>query len=129
MNHTAPPHKGGAFWVDGHAVESTNTTMNTETKHKEYSKITTEHLTLENSFGIIRENAEVKLNCTVGIKDSTYGWFEIFDEETGGHDWHAEGGLWFDNKDVTDYDGVFSLPSGVLELLKDNGFNTEEVDV
>jgi len=118
-----------AFWVDGHAVESTNTTMNTETKHKEYSKITTEHLTLENSFGIIRENAEVKLNCTVGIKDSTYGWFEIFDEETGGHDWHSEGGLWFDNKEVTDYDGVFSLPSGVLELLKENGYNTEEVDV
>ena len=102
--------------------------MNTETKHKKYTKITTEHLTLENSFGIIRENAEVKLNCTVGIKDSTYGWFEIFDEESGGHDWHAEGGLWFDNKEVTDYDGVFSLPSGVLELLKENGYNTEEVD-
>ena len=101
--------------------------MNTETKHKQYTKTTTEHLTYENSFGVIREQKEVKLNCTLGIKDSTYGWFEIYDEESGGDDWHAEGGLWFNNKDVTDYDGVFSLPSGVLELLKENGYNTEEV--
>ena len=96
-------------------------------KPKQYNKTTTEHLTLENSFGIIRENAEVKLNCTVGIKDHTYGWFEVFDEETGGQDWHAEGGLWFDNWEVTDYDGVFSLPSGVIELLNEKGYNTEEV--
>jgi len=103
--------------------------MKTKEKPKQYSKTTTEHLTLENSFGIIRENAEVKLNCTVGIKDSTYGWFEVFDEETGGQDWHAEGGLWFDNWEVTDYDGVFSLPSGVIELLNEKGYNTEEVAV
>ena len=101
--------------------------MNTETK--QYTKTTTEHLTYENSFGVIREQKEVKLNCTLGIKNDCYGWFEIYDEESGGDDWHAEGGLWFDNKEVTDYDGVFSLPSGVLELLKENGYNTEEVDV
>jgi hypothetical protein len=100
-----------------------------EKEHKQYSKTTTEHLTLENSFGIIRENAEVKLNCTVGIKDHTYGWFEVFDDEDNeGQDWHAEGGLWFDNWEVTDYDGVFSLPKGVIELLKENGYNTEEVE-
>lgn len=100
-----------------------------KTEHKQYNKTTTEHLTLENSFGIIAENAEVRLNCTVGIKDSTYGWFEVYDEETGGMDWHAEGGLWFADKEVTDYDGVFSLPSGVIELLNENGFKTEEVAV
>ena len=99
--------------------------MNTETR--QYTKTTTEHLTYENSFGTIREQKEVKLNCTLGINDDTYGWFEIYDEESGGDEWHAEGSLWFDNKDVTDYDGVFSLPSGVLELLKENGYNTEEV--
>ena len=100
-----------------------------EKEHKQYSKTTTEHLTLENSFGIIRENAEVKLNCTVGIKDHTYGWFEVFDDEDNeGQDWHAEGGLWFDNWEVTDYDGVFSLPKGVIELLKENGYNTEKVE-
>ena len=50
-------------------------------------------------------------------------------EETGGNEWHAEGGLWFKGKNVTDYDGVFALSSGVIELLKENGYNTEEVDV
>tara|TARA_B110000444_G_scaffold231304_1_gene239156 strand:- start:667 stop:975 length:309 start_codon:yes stop_codon:yes gene_type:complete len=98
-------------------------------KQKTYNKITTEHLTLENSFGVIREETEVQLNCTIGIKDRTYGWFEIFDEETGGNEWHSEGGLWFEGKNVTDYDGVFALPNGVIELLKENGYNTEEVDV
>lgn len=98
-------------------------------KQKTYNKITTEHLTLENSFGVIREETEVKLNCTIGIRSHDYGWFEIFDEETGGNEWHAEGGLWFEGKNVTDYDGVFALSSGVIELLKENGYNTEEVDV
>ena len=97
--------------------------MKTKEKHKTYNKTTTEHLTLENSFGIVAENTAVKLNCTVGIKDYTYGWFEVYDEETGGIDWHAEGGLW-----VTDYDGVFRLPNGIIELLKENGYNTEEVE-
>jgi len=101
--------------------------MKTQEKHKTYSKTTTEHLTLENSFGIIRD-AEVLLDCTVGIKDHTYGWFEVFDRETNGVDWYAEGGLWFEGLWVTDYDGVFSLPRGVIELLKENGYNTEEVE-
>ena len=101
--------------------------MKTKEKYKTYNKITTEHLTLENSFGVLREEKEVKLNCTVGIKDKTYGWFEVFDEETGGNKWHAEGGLWFDHWLTIDYDGVFSLPKGVVELLYENGYNVEEV--
>jgi hypothetical protein len=98
-------------------------------KQKTYNKLTTEHLTLENSFGILREETEVQLNCTVGIKDHTYGWFEYYDEKTGGDEWHAEGGLWFENYKVTDYDGVFCLTQGVIELLKENGFDTSEVEV
>ena len=35
--------------------------------------------------------------------------------------------LWFEGKTVVDYDGVFALPNGVIELLKENGYNTEEV--
>jgi len=98
-------------------------------KQKTYNKITTEHLTLENSFGILREETEVQLNCTIGIRSHDYGWFEMFDDEDeNGQDWHAEGGLWFEGKTVVDYDGVFALPNGVIELLKENGYNTEEVD-
>lgn len=102
--------------------------MKTKEKQKTYNKTTIEHLTLENSFGIVAENAEVRLDCTVGIKDYTYGWFEVFDRETNGKEWYAEGGLWFDGRNVVEYDGVFRLPNGVIELLKENGYNTEEVE-
>ena len=96
-------------------------------KQKTYNKTTTEHLTLENSFEIIREDRTVELDCTIGIKDSEYGWFEIFDVKTGGDEWHAEGGLWFEGKNVIDYDGVFALAGGVIELLNENGYSTDEV--
>lgn len=34
-----------------------------------------------------------------------------------------------DTKNVTGYDGVFELPEQAIELLKENGFNTEEVEL
>lgn len=37
--------------------------------------------------------------------------------------------IWVKNKKVTDYDGVFELPKQAIELLKNNGFNTQEVEV
>ena len=33
-----------------------------------------------------------------------------------------------DTKNVTGYDGVFELPKEAIELLKKNGFNTDEVE-
>ena len=42
-------------------------------------------------------------------------------------EWHAEGGLWFEGKNVIDYDGVFALAGGVIELLNENGYSTDEV--
>jgi hypothetical protein len=86
-----------------------------------------EGLSLENSFGTIKQEDGITLNVTVGIKSDTYGWFEFYDEETGGDEWYAEGGLWFDNKTVTDYDGVFSLPSFVISKLEELGYDCEEI--
>jgi hypothetical protein len=85
-------------------------------------------LSLENSFGTIKVENDVKLEVTVCIKDGTYGWFEISDVDSGGEEWHAEGGLWFDNKTLTDYDGVFELPVVVTDKLKEWGYITEEVE-
>lgn len=34
-------------------------------------------------------------------------------------------GLWFDGKELTDYDGVFSLPEEAIQLLEENGFNAD----
>jgi hypothetical protein len=84
-----------------------------------------EHLSLENSFGTLKHE-EVTLRVEVGVReDNSYGWFEMYDIATGGGEWYAEGGLWFDeNKMLVDYDGVFSLPECILDCLRNNGFDT-----
>lgn len=58
------------------------------------------------------------------------------DEHTGYIDWEVEYengdygyetiGLWFDNQRcLTDYDGVFSLPKEAIELLEECGYNAD----
>ena len=85
-----------------------------------------QHLSLDTSYGSIKKENDVELEVTVGIKeDGKYGWFEIYDIETGGESWYAEGGLWFDGKTLTDYDGTFSLPKPVEEKLNEWGYNTD----
>jgi len=37
-------------------------------------------------------------------------------------------GLWFEGNRVTDYDGVFELPTQAAELLRENGYNTDDVE-
>lgn len=39
-----------------------------------------------------------------------------------GEDGYAEIGLWFDEKELVDYDGVFSLPHEVVVLLEELGY-------
>lgn len=94
----------------------------------EYTFEAVQHLSLENSFGTLKE-AEVNMHVEVGIKeDGSYGWFEMYDVETGGGEWYAEGGLWFEGKELVDYDGVFSLPPCICECLRNNGFDTSYID-
>ena len=53
-----------------------------------------------------------------------------WDLEDGSDGGEEDMGLqWNFDKTVTDYDGVFELPEQAIELLKENGFNTEEVEV
>lgn len=84
-------------------------------------------LTLENSFGVLKKQ-DVKIDVTLAIKDDEYGFFEFFDTETGGDEWYAEGGIWFEGTKVTDYDGVFSLPPFITKKLQEWGFDTSEVE-
>jgi hypothetical protein len=37
-------------------------------------------------------------------------------------------GIWHEDKRVTDYDGVFELPQEAIDLLKENGFDTTDVE-
>ena len=68
-----------------------------------------------------------ELNITINIFDAERGSFELYDEETGGEDWYAEGGLWFNGKDLIDYDGVFALPKVIENKLTEMGYNLEDI--
>ena len=82
-----------------------------------------ENLQLENSFGVLKNEDNIKLQVTIGIKHDEYGYFEFYDIESGGEEWYAEGGLWFTNGELRDYDGVFCLPNFVLDKLEEMGVN------
>jgi hypothetical protein len=49
----------------------------------------------------------------VGFEHSQFG-------EDGG-----TGGLWFDGTHLVDYDGVYNLPKGVIEICEHIGFNMD----
>lgn len=84
-------------------------------------------MSLENSFVVIAHEESVKMEFTIGIIDDERGYFEMADLKTGGNDWYAEGGLWFDGKKVTDYDGVFALPDQIVNELERMGYDVTEI--
>ena len=86
----------------------------------------TQSLALENSFGTVKEQNNIKLNVSITLWENR-GCFEIYDIETEGEEWYAEGGLWFNGKDLTDYDGVFALPSCIEDKLTEMGYNLENI--
>jgi hypothetical protein len=50
---------------------------------------------------------------------------EIYSED---HDEYGEIGLFIENNELLDYDGVFFLPKEVISMLKERGINTEEME-
>ena len=86
----------------------------------------TESLSMENSYTTVKEQNNIKLNVSITLWENR-GCFEIYDIETEGEEWYAEGGLWFDGKDLTDYDGVFALPSCIKDKLTEMGYNLEDL--
>lgn len=85
-------------------------------------------LSLENSFGVLKQEENVTLEVTVGINSEDYGWFEVYDEQSGGDDWYAEGSLQIEGKSIIGYDGVFSLPNVVIDKLKEWGYDCSEIE-
>jgi hypothetical protein len=81
----------------------------------------------ENSYGVLAREDDVEMEYTVGINSEEYGWFEMYDTATGGEAWHAEGGLWFENKVLTDYDGVFELAPAIIEKLEELGYDCSQI--
>ncbi|MGB2560485.1 MAG: hypothetical protein ACPIG6_07805 [Akkermansiaceae bacterium] len=82
---------------------------------------------MENSYGVVRRQNDVEMEYNITIKSPSYGYFEFYDTETNGENWYAEGGLWFDNKKLTDYDGVFALPAAIQSLLIEKGYDLSDI--
>jgi hypothetical protein len=74
----------------------------------------------ENSFGQVALSKNSKSTMTINIKSEGTGYvlWEIDDLEI------EEGiGLRFQGNELTDYDGVFELPTELIKFLSDQGFN------
>lgn len=86
---------------------------------KEVSFVVTTNLMYEGSFGVSRFQENVETQITIGMHEGWLtGWFEIYDIESGGEEFYGDGGLWFTNGMLVDYDGVFSLSSHVIDGLE-----------
>lgn len=72
----------------------------------------------ENSVGMMGDPKEVTLDVLVWIDKNDAG-FELYDVETGGDEFHAEGMLEIENGVLYGYDGVFELCKEVLDVLKE----------
>jgi|688.fasta_scaffold25578_6 hypothetical protein len=86
-----------------------------------------EDLVMENSFGVLHSQDQVTLEVTIGFNNAERGWFELYDIESGGNKWHAEGMLCFTDKVLTEYDGVFELLPCILDKLEELGYDCSEM--
>jgi len=86
------------------------------------------YVSRETSFGIIDQTlTPILCEFTIGLRDDETGYFEWYDIESGGIEYYCEGGLWFDGKNLTDYDGVFDLSHCIKQKLVELGYNLDEM--
>ena len=85
-----------------------------------------QYVAMETSAGLVEPRVKRIMSFSVGI-DGHKGWFEMYDEESGGEDFYASGGLWFTNNRLVDYDGVFSLPDEILDKLDEAGYDVDDI--
>jgi hypothetical protein len=58
--------------------------------------------------------------------DGVEGFIEWIVEFTDGRQYVEGIGLWFDSKELVDYDGVFEIPTQALDLLESLGYNVND---
>ena len=82
----------------------------------------------QTSYGVVDKEKDVVISVSVGYRaEDDYGWFELYEEKSGGDKWYAEGGLWFNGLELVDYDGVFELSSFIADFLHKKGFDVEDM--
>jgi hypothetical protein len=94
---------------------------------REYTFEATVSLSLDTSYGNIKRENNVLLDCTLGLHNDSSGHYEIYDIETGGESWYAEGTIDFDGMDVVGYDGAFSLPQPIEKKLLELGYSLDKL--
>lgn len=57
---------------------------------------------------------------SIKFQNADYAYFE--NNKLGDDD---AGGLWFKNRVLIDYDGVYELDNEIIETLKSNGYNMD----
>ena len=75
-----------------------------------------------NQSGTDLTERETGLEVNLHWRDGVPVCAEIFGER---EEHYAEIGLWFEGKELVDYDGVFELPNEVAEMIKDAGYRIE----
>ena len=58
-----------------------------------------------------------------GYEDGTGSWEYQSDEDD--EETYSEGGLWFEDKTLVDYDGCYELPEEVVMAVTELGFNVD----
>lgn len=60
----------------------------------------------------------------VGMDENTgRGWFEVCGASWVNEEDHADGGIWFEGMEITDYDGVCEMPQPIIDWLENKGFD------
>ena len=93
-----------------------------ETLEKQFRKLMYVGYETSMSPHINREKKVMEYNVGWN-KDEERGWFEMYDEESGGEDYYAEGMLEFDENKLVGYDGVFDLDENIIDCVKEMGAN------
>lgn len=67
----------------------------------------------------VYRDSNVEVIVHVGTKASGRAYYEFYDVESGGDKYYAEGSLEIDSGKLVDYDGVGSLPTVIMDILRD----------
>jgi len=81
----------------------------------------------ETAYGVIEDLGMQKQTMKLHHIESSYLIEWIVGE--GVYEEIVEIGIWVKDKKVVEYDGVFELPKEAIQLLKDEGFDTSEVEI
>ena len=83
-------------------------------------------ITFTEDIGRLDKDAEMQLEVNIDT-EREYGHFELYDVDEGGMLYYEEGGLWFEGKELVDYDGTPCIHDRVLDILDEWDIDTQNM--